>query len=50
MRVLLTGGSGNLGQALVPRLLETAAAIDADLAAAGVVSYDLTRQWLGGDE
>ncbi len=35
---------------LVPRLLETAAAIDAELAAAGVVSYDLTRQWLGGDE
>ena len=35
---------------LVPRVLETAAAIDADLAAAGVVSYDLTRQWLGGDE
>ena len=24
MRVLLTGGSGNLGQALVPRLLEKA--------------------------
>jgi IclR family pca regulon transcriptional regulator len=35
---------------LVPRLLETSAAIDADLAAAGVVAYDLTRQWLGGDE
>jgi IclR family pca regulon transcriptional regulator len=34
---------------LVPRLLETAAAIDADLAAAGVVSYDLSRQWLDGD-
>jgi hypothetical protein len=34
----------------VPRLLETAAAIDADLAAAGVVSYDLSRQWLDGDE
>ena len=35
---------------LVPRVRETAAAIDSDLAAAGVVSYDLTRQWLGSDE
>jgi IclR family pca regulon transcriptional regulator len=35
---------------LVPRVRETAAAIDSDLASAGVVSYDLTRQWLGGDE
>jgi IclR family pca regulon transcriptional regulator len=35
---------------LVPRLLETAASIDADLAAAGVVSYDLTRQWLDGED
>jgi IclR family pca regulon transcriptional regulator len=35
---------------LVPRLLAAAAAIDGDLAAAGVVAYDLTRQWLGGDE
>ena len=35
---------------LVPRLLETAAAIDADLSAARVVSYDLTRQWLGEDD
>jgi IclR family pca regulon transcriptional regulator len=34
---------------LVPSLLETAAAIDADLAATGVVSYDLTRQWVGDD-
>ena len=35
---------------LVPRLLAAASAVDGDLAAAGVVSYDLTRQWLGGDE
>jgi IclR family transcriptional regulator, pca regulon regulatory protein len=35
---------------LMPRLLETAAAIDADLAAAGVMSYDLSSQWLGGEE
>jgi len=34
---------------LVPSLLQTAAAIDADLAAMGVVSYDLTRQWVGDD-
>ena len=34
---------------LVPSLLEAAAAIDADLAAMGVVSYDLTRQWVGDD-
>ena len=34
---------------LVPFLLETAAAIDADLAATGVVSYDLSRQWVGDD-
>jgi IclR family pca regulon transcriptional regulator len=34
---------------LVPSLLEAAAAIDADLAATGVVSYDLTRQWVGDD-
>ena len=32
-----------------PRLLAAADGIDGDLAAAGVVSYDLTRQWLGGD-
>jgi IclR family pca regulon transcriptional regulator len=36
--------------ALLPQLLAAAEAIDGDLAAAGVVSYDLTRQWLGGDE
>ena len=35
---------------LVPRLLATAGAVDGDLTAAGVVSYDLTRQWLGGDD
>ncbi len=39
-----------LRTSLVPRLLAAAGAIDGDLAAAGVVSYDLTRQWLGGDE
>jgi IclR family pca regulon transcriptional regulator len=31
---------------LLPQLLGTAAAIDQDLAACGVASYDLTRQWL----
>jgi IclR family transcriptional regulator, pca regulon regulatory protein len=35
---------------LLPRLLAAAEAIDGDLAAAGVVAYDLTRQWLGGDD
>jgi IclR family pca regulon transcriptional regulator len=35
---------------LVPRLQAAADGIDSDLAAAGVVSYDLSRQWLGGDE
>ena len=35
---------------LVPRLLAAVEAIDGDLAAAGVVSYDLAHQWLGGDE
>jgi IclR family pca regulon transcriptional regulator len=35
---------------LLPRLLAATEAIDGDLAAAGVVAYDLTRQWLGGDD
>ncbi len=35
-----------LRSSLLPRLLAAAEAIDGDLAAAGVVSYDLTRQWL----
>jgi IclR family pca regulon transcriptional regulator len=35
---------------LVPKLLAAAAAIDGDLGAAGVVSYDPRRQWLGEDE
>jgi IclR family transcriptional regulator, pca regulon regulatory protein len=35
---------------LVPLLQAAGASIDRDLGSAGVVSYDLTRQWLGPDE
>jgi len=38
-----------LRSTLLPRLLAAEEAIDGDLAAAGVVAYDLTRQWLGDD-